>query len=128
METFLWLVGWNLLPPIDRHGHCAFEDCSERDARAAAMRQAGACGATARPAGAFRACTVSGMTTLMSQRSRSDRLIEALRSGAPTRRVGLGHTASGRYSSHVPRQCERPLFPGRRDGLGEQVKRGGRAG
>jgi hypothetical protein len=31
METFLWLVGWNSLPPVDRHGHCAFEDCSERE-------------------------------------------------------------------------------------------------
>lgn len=31
METFLWLAGWNPLPPIDRHGHAAFEDCAERD-------------------------------------------------------------------------------------------------
>jgi hypothetical protein len=32
METFLWLAGWNLLPPVDRHGHAAFEDCEEREA------------------------------------------------------------------------------------------------
>ena len=32
METFLWLAGWNLLPPVDRHGHGTFEDCPERDA------------------------------------------------------------------------------------------------
>jgi hypothetical protein len=32
METFLWLAGWNLLPPVDRHGHGAFEDCPEREA------------------------------------------------------------------------------------------------
>ena len=32
METFLWLAGWNPLPPVDRHGHGAFEDCPEREA------------------------------------------------------------------------------------------------
>ena len=32
METFLWLVGWNMQPPIDCHGHIAFEDCADRDA------------------------------------------------------------------------------------------------
>jgi hypothetical protein len=32
METFLWLAGWNELPPVDRHGHGAFEDCAERSA------------------------------------------------------------------------------------------------
>ena len=32
METFLWLAGWNPLPPVDRHGHGAFEDCQEREA------------------------------------------------------------------------------------------------
>lgn len=32
METFLWLAGWNPLPPVDRHGHVAFEDCPEREA------------------------------------------------------------------------------------------------
>lgn len=31
METFLWLAGWNALPPVDRHGHGTFEDCAERD-------------------------------------------------------------------------------------------------
>jgi hypothetical protein len=32
METFLWLAGWNVLPPVDRHGHGLFEDCPERQA------------------------------------------------------------------------------------------------
>jgi hypothetical protein len=32
MGTFLWLAGWNQLPPVDRHGHGAFEDCPEREA------------------------------------------------------------------------------------------------
>lgn len=32
METFLWLAGWNPLPPVDRHGHSVFEDCPEREA------------------------------------------------------------------------------------------------
>jgi hypothetical protein len=32
MEGFLWLAGWNLAPPIDRHGHGTFETCPERDA------------------------------------------------------------------------------------------------
>jgi hypothetical protein len=32
METFLWLAGWNMQPPIDRHGRTAFEDCADRDA------------------------------------------------------------------------------------------------
>jgi hypothetical protein len=32
METFLWLVGWNMQPPIDCHGHPTFEDCVGRDA------------------------------------------------------------------------------------------------
>jgi hypothetical protein len=32
IETFLWLAGWSPLPPVDRHGHGAFEDCPERDA------------------------------------------------------------------------------------------------
>jgi len=31
METFLWLAGWNRLPPVDRHGHGTFEDCPERE-------------------------------------------------------------------------------------------------
>jgi len=31
MESFLWLAGWNPLPPVDRHGHAAFEDCPERE-------------------------------------------------------------------------------------------------
>jgi len=31
IESFLWLAGWNRLPPVDRHGHGAFEDCSERE-------------------------------------------------------------------------------------------------
>lgn len=32
METFLWLAGWNTQPPIDHHGHTAFEDCADREA------------------------------------------------------------------------------------------------
>jgi hypothetical protein len=32
METFLWLTGWHASPPVDRHGHCAFENCPEREA------------------------------------------------------------------------------------------------
>jgi hypothetical protein len=32
IEAFLWLAGWNQLPPVDRHGHGAFEDCPEREA------------------------------------------------------------------------------------------------
>jgi hypothetical protein len=31
MEGFLWLAGWNPLPPVDRHGHGTFEDCPERE-------------------------------------------------------------------------------------------------
>ncbi len=31
MEGFLWLAGWNRLPPVDRHGHGTFEDCPERE-------------------------------------------------------------------------------------------------
>jgi hypothetical protein len=31
METFLWLAAWNPAPPVDRHGHATFEDCSERN-------------------------------------------------------------------------------------------------
>lgn len=30
MEAFLWLAGWNSLPPVDRHGHGMFEDCPDR--------------------------------------------------------------------------------------------------
>jgi hypothetical protein len=26
METYLWLVGWRPLPPVDQHGYCAFEN------------------------------------------------------------------------------------------------------
>jgi hypothetical protein len=32
METFAWLVGWNLAPPVDRHGHGLPVECVERDA------------------------------------------------------------------------------------------------
>jgi hypothetical protein len=32
MEAFLWLAGWNPLPPVDRHGHGSFEDCPECEA------------------------------------------------------------------------------------------------
>ena len=32
METFAWLVGWSLVPPVDRHGHGLPFDCVERDA------------------------------------------------------------------------------------------------
>jgi hypothetical protein len=31
METFLWLASWNPMPPVDRHGHNAHEDCPERN-------------------------------------------------------------------------------------------------
>jgi hypothetical protein len=30
METFTWLAGWSLEPPVDRHGHLPSEDCAER--------------------------------------------------------------------------------------------------
>ena len=42
MEAFLWLAGWNPLPPVDRHGHGAFEDCLERRAPCG-CRDAGRC-------------------------------------------------------------------------------------
>lgn len=42
METFLWLAGWNPLPPVDRHGHGAFEDCPEREVPCG-CRDAGRC-------------------------------------------------------------------------------------
>jgi hypothetical protein len=42
MEAWLWLVGWNPLPPVDRHGHGAFEDCQERRAPCG-CRDAGLC-------------------------------------------------------------------------------------
>jgi hypothetical protein len=29
METFAWLAGWNVDPPVDRHGHLLVEDCPE---------------------------------------------------------------------------------------------------
>jgi hypothetical protein len=32
METFAWLIGWNLVPPVDRHGHGLPFECVERDA------------------------------------------------------------------------------------------------
>lgn len=32
METFLWLVGWNPEPPVNRHGHGTFDACPERTA------------------------------------------------------------------------------------------------
>jgi hypothetical protein len=32
MEAFLWLAGWDALPPVDRHGHVTLEQCPERDA------------------------------------------------------------------------------------------------
>jgi hypothetical protein len=42
METFLWLSGWSPLPPVDRHGHGAFEDCPEGEAPCV-CRDAGRC-------------------------------------------------------------------------------------
>jgi hypothetical protein len=30
METFVWLAGWSLEPPVDRHGHGLLVDCAER--------------------------------------------------------------------------------------------------
>jgi hypothetical protein len=52
METYLWLAGWNALPPVDRHGHGLFEDCAEREAPcgcdAAGRCLRGACRACAR--------------------------------------------------------------------------------
>ena len=27
MDTFLWLAGWDPLPPVDRHGHGTFDGC-----------------------------------------------------------------------------------------------------
>ena len=29
MEVFMWLTGWNVAPPVDRHGHVAFGECQE---------------------------------------------------------------------------------------------------
>lgn len=31
MATFLWLAGWDRFTPVDRHGHVAIVDCSERE-------------------------------------------------------------------------------------------------
>jgi hypothetical protein len=31
MNTFLWLAGWDPIPPVDRHGHATFEDCPARN-------------------------------------------------------------------------------------------------
>jgi hypothetical protein len=28
METYLWLVGWDMQPPVDCHGRARFEDCA----------------------------------------------------------------------------------------------------
>ena len=30
MDTFLWLAGWDPLPPVDRHGHGTFDACPAR--------------------------------------------------------------------------------------------------
>jgi hypothetical protein len=30
METFLWLTGWNVQPPIDVDGRVEFRSCSDR--------------------------------------------------------------------------------------------------
>jgi hypothetical protein len=29
MEVFMWLTGWNVAPPVGRHGHLAFGECHE---------------------------------------------------------------------------------------------------
>ena len=29
MEVFMWLTGWNVAPPVNRHGHVAFDECHE---------------------------------------------------------------------------------------------------
>jgi hypothetical protein len=55
METFLWLAGWNSQPPVDRHGHGAFEDCRARTA-ACACDGAGRCLGPACPACAHDRC------------------------------------------------------------------------
>ena len=42
METFLWLAGWNGVPPVDRHGHGVAEECADRDTPCA-CDDAGSC-------------------------------------------------------------------------------------
>jgi hypothetical protein len=39
METFVWLAGWSLVPPVDRHGHGLLFDCVERHAPCACDEQ-----------------------------------------------------------------------------------------
>jgi hypothetical protein len=29
MEVFMWLTGWNVAPPLGRHGYVAFDECHE---------------------------------------------------------------------------------------------------
>jgi hypothetical protein len=60
METFLWLAGWNPLPPVDRHGHGTFEDCPAR-AAACGCDSAGQCLGPGCPACARDRC-VHGFT------------------------------------------------------------------
>jgi hypothetical protein len=46
METFVWLTGWSVEPPVDRHGHGLRYECIERhapcgcDARGSCLRAA----------------------------------------------------------------------------------------
>lgn len=42
MDTFAWLAGWSSVPPVDRHGHVAAEECAERDTQCA-CDEAGSC-------------------------------------------------------------------------------------
>jgi len=42
MEAFLWLAGWNGVPPVDRHGHGVAEECADRDTPCA-CDDAGSC-------------------------------------------------------------------------------------
>jgi len=41
METFAWLSGWSLVPPVDRHGHALQVDCIEREAPCACDERGG---------------------------------------------------------------------------------------
>jgi hypothetical protein len=42
MDAFLWLAGWDPLPPVDRHGHGTFDACPARSTPCDCMR-AGRC-------------------------------------------------------------------------------------
>jgi hypothetical protein len=101
MDAFLWLAGWDPLPPVDRHGHGTFEVCPARSTPCGCPR-AGRCVGKGCAACALDPCARA-----------------AGQEGFPVRGAGLSSAASGRADRGSGRPVAAADQPVDHGGVGE---------